>query len=96
MSSVLLSRRGLLGALICAPAIVRASSLMPVKQMFAELPPLQYEVITNSNGLLTIQMITSEAAKLWVNANAKMLELNVQHIPPEAFRIGDIVTFQTS
>lgn len=26
-----LSRRGLLGAIICAPAIVRASSLMPVK-----------------------------------------------------------------
>ena len=82
--SPLLSRRGLLGALICAPAIVRASSLMPVKQMFAELPPLQYEVITNSNGLLTIQMITSEARKLWTNANAEMLKLNVQHIPPEA------------
>lgn len=26
-----LSRRGILGALICSPAIVRASSLMPVK-----------------------------------------------------------------
>lgn len=26
-----LSRRGLIGAIICAPAIVRASSLMPVK-----------------------------------------------------------------
>lgn len=26
-----LSRRGLIGAIICAPAIVRASSLMPIK-----------------------------------------------------------------
>ena len=26
-----LSRRGLLGTIICAPAIVRASSLMPIK-----------------------------------------------------------------
>lgn len=29
--SAALSRRGLLGAIICAPAIVRASSLMPIK-----------------------------------------------------------------
>lgn len=28
-----LSRRGLIGALICAPAIVRASSLMPIKSI---------------------------------------------------------------
>ncbi len=34
-----LSRRGLIGALICAPAIVRASSLMPVKPWGQEFVP---------------------------------------------------------
>lgn len=35
-----LSRRGLLGAIICAPAIVRASSLMAVKTLPPTLPTL--------------------------------------------------------
>jgi len=34
-----ISRRGILGALIAAPAIVRASSLMPVKQMMENWVP---------------------------------------------------------
>lgn len=34
----MLTRRGMLSGLICAPAIVRASSLMPIKDLFKPLP----------------------------------------------------------
>jgi hypothetical protein len=56
------SRRGLLGAalgIIAAPAIVRASSLMPVRAARGEFLGVPY------NGLLTVEMITEEAIQLF-------------------------------
>lgn len=64
-----LSRRGLLGALICAPAIVRASSLMPVKALLGFDSAIA-EMITYNNSLLTIQMITREAVQHFKDKNA--------------------------
>lgn len=70
------SRRGFITGLIslvAAPAIVRPLSLMPVRG----------EVLTLASGaarnnLLTINMITREAVKLFVNSNAFLQNLNDQ------------------
>jgi hypothetical protein len=68
-----LSRRGILGAFIAAPAIVRASSLMPVKQMFAPAA-----VIPARNTLLTLDQITREAIRLFQNSNTFLANLEPQ------------------
>lgn len=62
-----LTRRGLIGAIICAPAVVRASNLMPIKvfrpdvysaglQMLIDVPP------QSILDLLEQRMKASEAA----------------------------------
>lgn len=49
-----------LGSLLAAPAIVRAEILMPVRGI----------IVPTRNSLLTIEMITREAIKLFVSSNA--------------------------
>ncbi len=71
----MLSRRGILGGLICAPAIVRASSLMPIKALFETTPM----VVRGQNTLLTIDQITREAMILWNNSNAFIGNLQTQY-----------------
>lgn len=60
--SAALSRRGLLGAIICAPAIVRASSLMPIK---VARPGIAYIVFPNMDlatfGALPTHMLIGSA-----------------------------------
>ncbi len=58
---MIINRRGFiagLAALITAPAIVRAGSLMPVKQMIETIPDGEMyrviEVITSSNGTIEV------------------------------------------
>jgi hypothetical protein len=69
------TRRGLLrgfAALLAAPAIVRVSSLMPISpqdEIFIDLIPPP-GVVGNGSCLLTVQMITREAIRLWAQNNA--------------------------
>lgn len=66
-----LSRRSFfagLGALIAAPAIVKASSLMPVTGGVITRPVLVLPPC-GKNSLLTIEMITREAIQLFRNSN---------------------------
>jgi hypothetical protein len=73
--------RGLIGAL-AAPAIIRTPGLlMPVKPLL-EVPV--FEPVTASS-LLTINMITREAVRLYRNANAF---LQMVDLPPPDARIG--------
>jgi len=60
------SRRRLFG-LLAAPAIVRVSSLMPVK-LFSLEAEFEPELFVK-NGLLTAAMITKEAVRLWKQSN---------------------------
>jgi len=85
------SRRGFLGSLIvliATPAIVRAASLMPVKMMPAKevLDELFVDEIypVTQNNLLTVQMITKEAVRLWKNSNLFLQNINLEdHIGSE-------------
>lgn len=64
------SRRGFLtglAAALAAPAIVRVSSLMPVKALVP--------VTGNRNALLTIDMITREAVRLLTGPNQFLMDL---------------------
>ena len=73
------SRRGFLGgllALAAAPAIVRASSLMPISVMPDEEVLQQ---LASRNNLLTIDMITREAVRLWKNSNEFLENLDAQY-----------------
>ena len=67
---VLPRRRFLLGlsALIAAPAIVRATSLMPVK-VVEENGAKSMICFPSVNGLLTLSQITREAVILFKNTN---------------------------
>lgn len=68
-----LTRRRLLrglGGLLVAPAIVRAGSLMPIRAFgMPDLPVVLTSCGMSSNSLLTINMITQEAIKLFRNSN---------------------------
>jgi hypothetical protein len=62
-------------ALVAAPAIVRATSLMPVSVMPDEEILVQ---LANRNKLLTIHQITREAVRMFVNTNAFIQNINRQ------------------
>lgn len=96
-----LSRRGFLGgllAVVSAPAIVRVENLMvlpkPVKlllpqEVFFEQAPFVWQ---GKNSLLTIDMITCEAIKLWSNSNVFIKAIDEQYDREFAVnhaRIGD-------
>ena len=67
---------GLIG-LIASPAIVRVSSLMPVNSIpLGLVVRTRHEVGTVHNGLLTVDMITREAVRLWKNSNAFLENLD--------------------
>jgi hypothetical protein len=98
MSELILpTRRGFLAGmigLIAAPAIVRASSLMPVKALAATVniePELQQFVVTNVSGnkLLTLDAITREAVRQWKESRdaAAVIVESAGDI-----RIGDVIT----
>ena len=79
-----LARRSfLLGglALLAAPAIVRAGSLMPIR---GEL--LTLDVWAQRNSLLTIDMITREAVRLWTNSNEFLRIIDREY--DEQFRLA--------
>lgn len=70
MSALVKSSRrgflGMLGALVAAPAIVRAASLMPV----TTVPDEEVLVLlARRNSLRTINDITRQAVRLWKNSN---------------------------
>jgi hypothetical protein len=83
------SRRGFLaglaGLFVCAPAIVRASSIMPVKalSLVQEGPVIAYPMLGVkpewANSLLTISMITREAIKLFENSNEFIRNIDRQY-----------------
>lgn len=63
-----MNRRGFLqglASLFAAPAIVRIEALMPV----IVVPPAPALIVPNYNTLLTINMITREATRLFRNSN---------------------------
>lgn len=66
----LLSRRGLLGCFIAAPAIVRAGSLMRVRGLGSEVIEVGRKPI-----LLTIDEITREAIRLFARSSQFMRQL---------------------
>jgi hypothetical protein len=80
------SRRGFLlglGSLLAAPAVVRVSSLMPIRGEPLWVP---------TNSLLTINMITREAVKLWNNSNKFIQVIDRQYSELESgtgYRVGD-------
>jgi hypothetical protein len=80
---VILARRGFIGGLIgliAAPAIVKASSLMPVKADLV-LPSL------GGNNLLTVDMITRESIRMFCNTNAFLKNYDRQF--DEEFAVED-------
>ena len=60
------SRRWFLGGLLTAPAIVRIGSIMPA----AELAIFQPELLVPRDGLLTMEIITREALRIFKNSLA--------------------------
>jgi len=65
-----LSRRGFfvgLAAAFAAPAIVRATSLMPVRSF-------------GTSRILTIEEMTREAVRLWKNSNAFLRNIDMQYV----------------
>lgn len=79
----MMNRRGFLGsmlALCAAPAIVRASSLMKIAPGFEEL---ESGIVVPGNQLLTIEMITNEALRMFM----------VQHAALNARVKGNRITF---
>lgn len=96
------SRRGFVAGLgtffAAAPAIVRATSIMPVRA--CERPPiytladythdLDSTAVAHYRGgnLLTIQQITREAIKLFQNSNEFIKQLNAQYAREAAFYEG--------
>jgi hypothetical protein len=84
------TRRGFLTAslaLIAAPAIVRATSLMPIKSW---LEPQLFEITKIApNRILTIDMITREAVKLWQDSNAFLQQMESDVAKSPMFSVGD-------
>lgn len=75
----MLSRRGLIGSLIAltaAPAIVRVESLMKLAPTEIIKPQI---IPPNSNSILTINMITKEAIKLFKNSNSFIQDVGSQY-----------------
>lgn len=78
-----LSRRGFLGgllAVVSAPAIVRVESLMALPRPEIIVPQIQTAVeYAVGNHLMTMDMITREAIKLWTNSNFFIKSINEQY-----------------
>ena len=75
----MLSRRGLIGSLIAltaAPAIVRVESLMKLAPTEIIKPQI---IPPNSNSILTINMITKEAIKLFKNSDSFIQDVGSQY-----------------
>ena len=73
-----------LASLIAAPAVVRASSLMPVKALIK--PPIVLNRIDNS--YLSIEEITREAVKLFNQSNEFLKDYNFYQ--GEQWNLNDI------
>lgn len=93
-----LSRRGFISgllAVVSAPAIARVESIMPVRFLPASLPGLVPAVdelvpfVPTRNTLLTIDMITREAVKLFQNSNKFIQEMDRQYARDFAFISGE-------
>jgi len=75
----MLSRRGLIGSLIsltAAPAIVRVESLMKLAPTEIIKPQI---ILPNNNSILTINMITKEAIRLFKNSNSFIRDIDAQY-----------------
>ncbi len=77
----MLQRRAFLTGLVAAPLVVSSGVLMPLRGLV--LPP----IVTN-NSLLTMEMITREAVRLFKNSNTFVHNLNKQYEEDEAFFQG--------
>lgn len=74
-------------AALAAPAIVRATSLMPIKAFEPELQQFVVTAIENRGNLLAIDKITREAVKLWQESNVFLSGM-------PGLQVGDIITIQ--
>lgn len=78
------SRRGFLGgllAVVSAPAIVRVENLMALPKPEILIPQVEtaVEYALRTNTLLTIEQITREAIRLFMNSNAFIFSINEQY-----------------
>lgn len=76
-----MSRRGLLGFMLAAPAVMQVAKPM---RLFVERP----RVIAPQHGLLTINMITKEAVRLWQNNNAFLQICDERDFTAAGMQIG--------
>lgn len=77
------SRRSFLGGLaaaLAAPAIVKVSSLMPVRATV---------IRPSNNALLTIDQLTQEVVRLFAESNAFLEQINEQYARNMAFYQGE-------
>lgn len=86
-----MNRRGFLLGLgasaLAAPAVVKAASLMPVKAPPLIAPPRRlYPGYGPGNNLLTIDQITREAIRLWLNSNEFIRHMNFEY--DKTFEVG--------
>ena len=68
-----MDRRSFLRGLIAAPAVVAAAHIMPVR-----LPLILRPTLVTGN-ILTIQMITREAIRLFANSNSFIEQIDAQY-----------------
>lgn len=71
----MMDRRGFLRGLIAAPAVVAAQNIMPVRLPLILRTP-NVVVAGNFNNLLTLNMITKEAIRLFRQSNSFYEQLN--------------------
>ena len=95
-----LARRGFLtglgAGLICAPAIVRATSLMAIKPIEIEVEQQYINTAAYSNTLLTMREITREVIKLFRNSNEFLKNAGIQYNEQfaQSHQIGDTLTIK--
>ena len=85
---------GLLG-LVAAPAIVRASSLMPVKAWAdAAIADEIYTVTGTYSGGITIEMLR-EAQRILGNNDIDEDQMISVYTPSHGFKVGDLITLSS-
>lgn len=99
----MLQRRAILtglAALITAPAIVKVSSLMPVKASLQPEPVLAlqqrlwFQEYQAKHTMLSLQEITRESIKLFCNSNAFLKQIDRQYeaeFAPSGLKVGEML-----
>ncbi len=89
-----MNRRGFLSAILAAgvaPAFVGSSVLMPVRSLV--LPTVEEVVAVSGNTLLTIDMITREALRIFEETGAFMRSMNRQYEASGTVRVRRPVAY---